>query len=214
MWASAYIGSNVYVKAICSLKTEDRLLALTFDDGPHGMNTPLVLDVLKRYSVRATFFVIGKNIESNIDIIRRIVDEGHTIGNHTYSHSFGLPFYSTGKVASELEKCNRLIGDVTGKECTLFRPPFGVTNPNIGRAVRKMRMRTIGWSIRSFDTVSSRNRKDVAAGVIRKLHPGGIILLHDRCEDAANLLEEIIIYGVDNGYRFVSVDEFMENKKV
>ena len=209
VWASADIGSNIYLKALCKGKTDERLITLTFDDGPNKEMTPKVLDVLKENNIKATFFLIGKNVEQHPDIVKRIIDEGHIIANHTYSHSGIFPM-STGKqVDCELANCDEAIKKATGKSPALFRPPFGVTNPIIGRAVKKRGYRTIGWSIRSLDTVKSRSREDVCRGVVDKLHPGAIILLHDRCEKADELLREIISACRERGYSFTPLNKIL-----
>lgn len=210
VWASADIGSNIYLKTLCKGKTTRKVITLTFDDGPHPENTPQVLDVLKENNIRATFFLIGKNVEKHPEIVERMLNEGHTIANHTYSHSGQFPASSSRKVEQELAACDEAIEKVTGKRPLLFRPPFGVTNPIIGKAARKRGYMTIGWSIRSLDTIGSRSRQDVCDKVIDKLHPGAIILLHDRCDDAGTLLKGIIAAGKERGYSFVSLEELLK----
>lgn len=212
VWASADIGSNVYLKALCKSDAEKKVIALTFDDGPDEQMTPQVLDVLKRHNIKAAFFLIGEKVEKFPHIVKRIVDEGHIIGNHTYSHSGLFPLSSAGKVNDELKRCCDSIYNAVGLRTELFRPPFGVTNPIIGKAVRQFGYKTIGWSIRSLDTVNAKSREDVVEKVERQLHPGAIILLHDRCENADILLEKIISSSIEKGYEFVSLHEMLKLK--
>ena len=206
VWASADVGSNVYLKTICKAVTKEKLVALTFDDGPDEA-TSKVLDVLKKHNIQATFFLVGNKVEKHPDIVKRIVAEGHIVGNHTYCHSGCFPLKGAKKTEHNITKCSAAIQKVIGKQPKLFRPPFGVTNPNIGKAVRALRLTNIGWSIRSLDTVKGKTREEVAEKVIKNLHTGAIILLHDRCLDADVLLENIIKGAREKGYSFASLEK-------
>ena len=206
VWASADVGSNVYLKTICKAVTKEKLVALTFDDGPDEA-TSKVLDVLKKHNIQATFFLVGSKVEKHPDIVKRIVAEGHIVGNHTYCHSGYFPLSGAKQAEHDITKCSAAIQKVIGKKPMLFRPPFGVTNPNIGKAVRALRLTTIGWSIRSLDTVEGKTREEVSEKVIKNLHAGAIILLHDRCFDADVLLENIIKGAREKGYSFASLEK-------
>ena len=210
VWASADIGSNVYLKTVCRGNTEEKSVAITFDDGPHEYMTPRVLDVLKKYDVKATFFLIGKNVEKNHTLVKRIVSEGHLVGNHTYLHKGYFPMSGSAAVKQELESCNNIIESVTGKKTKLFRPPFGVTNPIIGRVAKSMGFSSVGWSIRSLDTLRGRSRKSVCDKVLQKLHNGAIILLHDRCGGADELLDKLLPSIIEKGYKFITVDKILQ----
>lgn len=212
VWASADVGSGIYLKSLCRATTRDKVVALTFDDGPHAEHTPRVLDVLKEHNTPATFFVVGSNVERSPELVRRMVHEGHNVANHTYSHRGTLPISSYRRVCAELNRCNEAIATTTRRRTMLFRPPFGVTNPIIGRAVRELGLQSIGWSIRSLDTISHRSREEVCQRVIRRLRGGDIILLHDRCEDADKLARMIITQATSRGYRFVSLEELLNVK--
>lgn len=211
VWASADIGSNVYLKTLCKAKTEDKVVALTFDDGPDAEMTPRVLDVLKEYGVKATFFLIGKNVDKNPEIVKRIILEGHTVANHTYSHAGLFPLNGSCKVRDELQKCNATIYHTIGLKPKLFRPPFGVTNPIIGSVSNSMGFKAIGWSIRSLDTIKTRSRVDVCNGILKKLHCGAIILLHDRCNDADVLLRILIPAIIEKGYNITTIETLIKN---
>jgi peptidoglycan/xylan/chitin deacetylase (PgdA/CDA1 family) len=209
VWASADVGSNIYVKAHCKGTNRDKCVALTFDDGPDAENTAKVLDVLKRHNIRATFFLIGKNAEENPALAARMVEEGHIVANHTYTHASTFPLESRAQVEHEIAQCSEAIYRVTGRRPRLFRPPFGVTTPNIGKASRELRQEVIGWSIRSYDTNIRPTRKSVVKGIMKRIHPGAIILLHDRCDGAEELLEMLIRECTQRGYRFVALDEML-----
>src|SRR5690606_35805009 len=114
--------------------------AITFDDGPHPEFTPKVLNLLKKYDAKATFFCIGKHIELYPDIFKSIVEAGHTIGNHTYSHANDFGFFSVEKVISELQQTNAIIKQQIGLDARLYRPAFGVTNPRIKKALKTMKL--------------------------------------------------------------------------
>ncbi len=209
VWASTDVGSNVYVKTLCRSNTDSKHIALTFDDGPDEEMTPRVLDVLHQYNVKATFFLIGNKAERYPDIVRRMVEEGHTVAIHTYSHRPTFPLSNYATVVSELQDTRKAIIDITGKSPRLFRPPFGVTNLIIGKAVRYLGLQTIGWSIRSLDTVNSRRIDKTVARVCKRLHPGGIVLLHDRLVNADVLLDTLINEMLKRGYRAVTLDELL-----
>ena len=198
-YASYSIKSQVYVKALCRVKTTEKVVYLTFDDGPHAEQTPRVLDVLKRNNAKATFFCIGSHIAGNEQILKRIIDEGHTIGNHSFSHTNSFPLFSRRRMIADIEQCQKAIESATGTAPTLFRPPFGVTNPTVGKAVKTLNLKTIGWTIRTYDTNRCSNEK-IARRISRQLRPGAIILLHDRLPQSAERLQMVIDTVKENGY--------------
>ncbi|WP_348822376.1 polysaccharide deacetylase family protein [Flavobacterium aestuarii] len=208
---SSFIGSNYHVKTFCSnpLITEKKI-AITFDDGPNEM-TVAVLEVLKKYNAKATFFCIGKNIESNPKILRETIKQGHTIGNHSYSHSPFFDFYNKTKVIAEIEKTDALIEAVLGRKTTLFRPPYGVTNPSIRKALAVTKHKTIGWNIRSLDGVV-KNRKFLLDRIIKRIKPGGIVLLHDTSIETVDVLEQLLFFLEKNNYRVVPLEELLNIK--
>ncbi len=215
VWASADIGSRVYLKTFCraeASKDARPRVALTFDDGPSEQMTAKVLDVLRKHGVKATFFLIGRECEAHPELVRRIDAEGHSIGSHTYSHNVKFTYSSCEEVKKEIDRSQDAIYSIIGRRVRLFRPPFGVTNPNIGAAVRGMGLVPVGWSIRSLDTVQDRPRIRVLERVLRRLHDGGVILLHDRCSDADVLLDQLISALHEKGYEIVDIGEFLKTK--
>lgn len=153
VWASASIRSGVYVRAFCREKTDRKVVYLTFDDGPHPPETERVLDVLRERGARATFFLIGSKVSGNEAVLRRMLEEGHALGLHTYSHAGTFPLLSFDKMLADVNEGKRAVECVAGKKLSLFRPPFGVTNPTISKVVRTLGLQTVGWDVRSFDTM-------------------------------------------------------------
>ncbi|NDV81068.1 polysaccharide deacetylase family protein [Bacteroides sp. 51] len=190
-YASYSIGAGIYIKAFCRMQTDERVVALTFDDGPDPVQTPKVLDVLKEHHVRATFFCIGSKVKGNEAIIQRMVAEGHTLGNHSYAHTWRFPLYSTQRMTADLEQCRRELEEASGQKVVWFRPPFGVTNPTIARVVKRLGYKTMGWNIRTLDTQQPSHEK-IISHIHKRLRPGSIILLHDRMPGSEVLLGRIL----------------------
>lgn len=184
-----FIGLNFHLRSQNSLSTTAKTVALTFDDGPHEPNTGKVLDVLKKHQVKAAFFIIGKNIAGREALMQRLAAEGHQIGNHSFSHHNWFDLWSTKKITQDVQQCQSLIEQYQGTN--LFRPPYGVTTPNIRRALKALGLRSIGWNIRSYDT-SAGSIYQVKHRIMKQLKPGAIILLHDRLNLAPELLEALI----------------------
>lgn len=204
IYASYSINSQVYVKTLCKSSTQERVVTLTFDDGIDAQQTPLVLDVLKKHDAKAIFFLIGERTEKYPEIAGRILKEGHLIGNHSYTHRWSFPLSSYNVITEELCRTEALLTSLAGKEQKLFRPPFGVTNPIIGRAVLQLGYHTIGWSIRSLDT--SLSREQTLRRIEKRLHPGAIILLHDNLPESHILLEELLELLYKQNYRVQTID--------
>ena len=208
VWGSSDIRLGYFIKTYCNNQHEkERRIALTFDDGPHPM-TEMVLDILQKYDVKATFFCIGTQIEKYPIIFKRIIDNGHSVGNHSYSHSNSFGIFSTDKVTEEIVHTNKIIEQLSGKKALFFRPPFGVTNPRIARAISNTKHYVIGWNNRSLDTVIKEEHK-IFERVKSKVAPGGIILLHDTSLKSANVLEQILLFLKSENYTIVPVDELL-----
>ena len=209
IWGVFDIRSQYFVKTFCNnaLK-KNKVIALSFDDGPHEM-TEKVLDVLQNYNVKATFFCIGSQIEKYPEIFKRIVNEGHIVGNHSYSHSNLFGIFSTKKVTDELVKTRLLIEEYSGKTTLYFRPPFGVTNPRISRAINATNYKAIGWNIRSLDTIV-KNEIKILNRIKKKTVPGGIILLHDTSLKSVNVLEQLLIFLQEQEYSIVTIEQLIK----
>lgn len=184
---------------------ENRYIALTFDDGPVAY-TAEILDVLQEQNVKATFFCIGKQVEDNTALLKRIDDEGHIVANHSFSHSTGFDWQSSSKMLEELQDTNKAIYTAIGKTPAFFRPPYGITNPNLSRAIRSSGMLSIGWSVRSFDTVIKDEEK-LTARILERMNGGDIILLHDTMSITHKILTNLIVKAREKGFIFVPLDE-------
>lgn len=204
------IGLNYHLNSFNSSPniSQDNV-AITFDDGPHPIFTPKVLELLKKYNVKATFFCIGKNLELYPDIAQDILEQGHSIGNHTYGHSPAFGFFSTKKVVIELQRTNTIINDLVKKNPLLYRPAYGVTNPSIKNAVKRLGIQSIGWSVRSLDTVLSEEK---AFKRLLKTKKGDIILLHDTSEKTVNILERLLQFLSEQNLNSVTVNELLNIK--
>ncbi len=211
-WGAFDIRLNYFSNNICESNTKkDKEIALTFDDGPHE-KTIEILDVLLKYNAKATFFCIGKQIEKHPEILKRIIAEGHNVGNHSYSHSNWNGFFSTKKIASEIEQTEKLIAQFTHKKTRLYRPPFGVTNPNIAKAVLKTNQKVIGWNIRSLDTVI-KNEDLILERIKKRIQPGSIVLLHDTSAKTVSVLEQLLLFLQTEGYKTITIEELLETSK-
>lgn len=214
VWASASIRSGVYVRAFCREKTDRKVVYLTFDDGPHPPETERVLDVLRERGARATFFLIGSKVSGNEAVLRRMLEEGHALGLHTYSHACTFPLLSFDKMLADVNEGKRAVESVAGKKISLFRPPFGVTNPTIAKVVRTLGLQTVGWDVRSFDTMFCKSSEHsckqsghdwyvpVVERIMKQVCPGSVILLHDRLDGASDLLALLLDSLAASDYDF------------
>ena len=200
-WGVFDIRLGYFVPTLCRLKNKQkRQVVLTFDDGPTEL-TPLFLDLLNRYEVKAIFFCIGRQIAQYPQIVQRIKDEGHLIGNHTYSHIPQNCFASTAVMTQEIQQTDALLAQL-GIVTPYFRPPYGVTNPHIAKAAKRMGKIVVGWDIRSLDTVI-KDETRLWSRVVSKLTQGNIILMHDTSERTLHVLEQLLKYLKANDYQVV-----------
>ena len=207
LYGSFFIRTNYHLKALTKVKTDKKIVAITFDDGPSAF-TKEVLDLLDNYNAKATFFCVGKNVEKEPEVLKSIIEKEHLVGNHTYSHSKDIGFSWTKTVKNEIEKTDEAIEKFSGVKPTYYRPPFGVTNPRIARALNKTGHVVIGWNIRSLihDESKIYNR------IIRQIQPGSIILMHDTSERSVKVLERLLIHLNSINYRSVTVEELLKEK--
>ena len=189
---------------------DSRAIALTFDDGP-GEQTSLVLDILRKAGVRATFFLCGANVDRFPDIARRIAEEGHEIGNHTYSHP-RLLGRTPGKIALEIDRAQKVIAHRTGRPSRLFRPPYGLRWFGLFTILQRDGLTNVMWSVNGKDWRTPAGR--IVERVLRAAHPGAIILLHDAVPprakgDRTATVEALplILQELAGQYRFVAVSE-------
>lgn len=190
------------------INNSDKLIALTFDDGPN-YNTSKVLDVLAKYNVKATFFVLGSRAKNNKKILKREYDSGMEIGNHTFNHLL-LTKYKENVIKDEIGKTSSVIFEVTGRYPKLLRPSYGAYN-NIVKKIGNMPI--IIWNIDTLDW-KYHNSKKIASRVINKVKDGDIILMHDIYSATANSLNIIIPELQNRGYTFVTVPELFYYKEI
>jgi len=199
-----FIGLNFHLKSLNHLDKSQNKIALTFDDGPCSPQTNNVLDVLKKHNIKATFFVIGKNILKNNVILKRMDEEGHSIGSHSYSHHFWIDLWGVNKLERDILQSMATMQYITGKPVRLFRPPYGVTTPNFAFVLKKLKLQSVGWNVRSYDT-STPDTDKVLARVLRQTENGSVILLHDRLDNAPALLDKLIPALKQKGFEFVTI---------
>lgn len=204
-----FIRWNFYLRSYHEGR-DPRLIALSFDDSP-AQETAAILDILYQEQVPAAFFAIGKNVAAHPELVQRWTEEGHLTGNHSYEHGAGFDWKSAAAMTRELELTNALIEEVTGQKPLLFRPPYGVTNPNVAKAVHRTGMQSIGWTVRSFDTVA-KDGDALLQRILGQLKGGDIILLHDSMPVTREILTELIRRAREKGFTFVRVDQLLELK--
>lgn len=198
-----------YLKAFTSNPTiTKKNIAITFDDGPNPEFTLKVLDILKQYNAKATFFCIGEHVERYPEIFKAIVAQGHAIGNHSFSHELMIDFNSTENWLDEVKQTENAILKITSKKTTLFRPPFGVTTPKLAQALAVTEHQVIGWSIRSFDTVI-KNPERIIKRITKQLQPGAVILLHDKQSNVLPVLEHLLQVLQKQDYQAVTINELL-----
>ncbi|MDR6301667.1 polysaccharide deacetylase family protein [Mesonia maritima] len=200
---------NYFFKALHLKKNHPKNeIALTFDDGP-APQTLEILNILKKYNAKATFFCIGHKIDENPEIFRRIIAEGHTVGNHSYSHAKNIGFFSSKYIQRELESCNQAAKSIAKINMKLFRMPFGICNPNIKKALRKTELQPVGWSIRSFDALFS-SPDFIFKNIQKKIRPGDVILLHDTQQHTPEILERLLILLQEKSLQSVTVNHLFK----
>jgi peptidoglycan/xylan/chitin deacetylase (PgdA/CDA1 family) len=181
-------------------------VAITFDDGPHPLYTEQILDALKERGVKATFFITGDHAEKYPDIVRRIHNEGHLIGNHTYSH-MQLTRNNIEEFIAELILTSQVIEEITGAETLFVRPPYGLWNNDLEA---KLNMFPVMWTIDPLDWCRT-NVSDIVAEVISVVGDNDIILLHDEYKSTKDAAIIIVDRLLADGYEFVTVDEILLN---
>lgn len=181
-----------------------KCVALTFDDGPQRECTGDLLDGLKARGAKATFFLMGQNISGNEDLVLRMKEEGHLIGNHSFRH-IQLTKEGTAAVCEAVDKTGKLIEEITGERPQYLRPPYGAWNDDLECRVD---MTTVLWSVDSLDW-KLQNRQKIVRRVLKDVKDGDIILMHDIFPTSVEAALEIIDTLTRQGYTFVTVDELL-----
>lgn len=207
-------GTKYQGKTLYKLEAQntDKIIALTFDDGPWTKTTDQILHILQQNNVKATFFWVGKSIQAHPEIAQRVVAQGHAIGNHTWHHWYRQMDTATAK--QEIDRTSELIYKTTGVKTFLFRPPGGYLNNGLVSYAQSQKYTVVMWSQTSADTDPRAKYQVFVKNVLRDAKPGGIVLMHDGGGDRARTVQALpqIISGLKaQGYRFVTIPELLEN---
>ena len=193
-------------------KNNAQKIALTFDDGPHPKYTPKILEILKKYDIKATFFVIGQNVEFYPGIVEQIIADGHEIGNHTYRHKH-TKMLTDEIFEQDVSKCDIMIYDNCDYEIKIFRPPEGYVDEKVKKIADELGYSIILWNIDTKDWAHA-TPYQIEKNVINNISAGDIILMHDYVSgenSTIEALERIIPKLLDENYKFVKVSELIEN---
>ncbi|MBC1968329.1 polysaccharide deacetylase family protein [Listeria marthii] len=201
-----YLPSSVKVPEVPKAKTNKRI-ALTFDDGPSAAVTPQVLDTLKRYDVKATFFVLGSSVVQNPGLVKRELAEGHQVGSHSWDHP-QLTKLSTQEVYNQILQTQKVVFDQTGYFPTTMRPPYGAVNKEVAEAIG---LPIIQWSVDTEDW-KNKNAGVVTQRVLAGATDGAIVLMHDIHKTTAASLDATLQQLKSQGYEFVTIDELYGEK--
>jgi peptidoglycan-N-acetylglucosamine deacetylase len=207
--------SQVCGKTFTGLGRGSQRLALTYDDGPNDPWTLRLLEVLERHSVKATFFVLGKFVEQQPDIVRAVVAAGHELGIHTWDHP-NLIFSTAPAVRSQIERTRSILFDTTGYRCTLMRPPFGARRPATLRAIRRLGLEPVMWNVTCYDWKPI-SAQQIVAHAERQMRGGDVILLHDGGYRAMGADRSRSVEATDSiierykarGYAFATISQMM-----
>ncbi len=191
-----------------SCNVEGMYIAITFDDGPNPQLTPKLLDMLKERGIKATFFVVGKNVEEYPDIVGRMALEGHEVANHSWSHP-ALTKLGVESFRKQMENTNEAIAKATGKRPVLMRPPYGATSASLNKRLgEQFGLKVILWSVDPLDW-KYRNSNRVYRSIVENTRPGSIILAHDIHATTVAAMPETLDALLAKGYKFVTVSELI-----
>ena len=189
---------------------EEKVLYLTFDAGYENGCTTQILDTLKQHNVKAAFFLVGNYLEKNADLVRRMVEEGHIVGNHTMNHPDMSAITEKTAFQKELVDLENLFREVTGKELPRFyRPPQGIYSEENLKMAKELGYKTVFWSLAYKDWENDNQpTKDYALGkLLPRSHNGAVILLHSTSKTNAEALDELLTQWKSAGYRFETIDQ-------
>jgi peptidoglycan/xylan/chitin deacetylase (PgdA/CDA1 family) len=201
---------QMFGPSLCRLATREKVVALTFDDGPDPASTPPLLDLLSRKGARATFFCIGKRVARHRELARRIAAEAHLIGNHSFAHRRTTNLFSVARLHADLVRAQEEITRTVGRTPQFFRPPMMLTNQRVFRVARMLSLTVTGCTTRGYELRSNGPQK-VLDRVLSRLQPGAIIALHDggvAPENLVKLVEPLLDQLHARGYRCLRLDEF------
>jgi len=211
-------GRRYYEEAgqiLWDIKTDEKVIALTFDDGPHKKYTPEILDVLSKYDAKATFFIVGENAEKNPELALRIHDENHELAIHTYTHPFKT---NVSNLIKEIKQTHATIYGITGYSPVLFRPVEGQYTDAMIDAIHKEGYKVVMWSwhLDTFDWKSPGEKKIINT-VLKGAKPGSVVLFHDgggNREQTVRALKKVLPKLEQQGYKFVTISELLEIQRL
>lgn len=192
--------------------TEEKILYITFDAGFENGNTPQILDALKKHNVKATFFLVGNYFETQPELVKRMVEEGHTVANHTYSHPDMSAISSKEAFIAELQKNEKLYTDITGKEMPkLYRPPQGKFCQSNLEMAKELGYKTVFWSLAYVDWYENNqpSKEEAFSKLLPRVHNGAVVLLHSTSKTNANILDELLTKWEENGYVFGNLENYL-----
>ena len=213
LYAFAYPESELFGKVIYRVNSPDKVVALTFDDGPGGVTPRAILRVLAEEGVKATFFLTGRNVDSHPELAAEIVRKGHAVGNHSYNYSWSLPFQRRSTVLDEVRQADAAIYRATHVHTRLFRPPHGLRTPWMLSAIHDEGYAVIMWDDMTYDFISRNDPQLLASFILNKVHPDSIIAMLDEtkpleeksADNTAAALRIIIHELKSRHYRFVTL---------
>ncbi|MCX6260788.1 MAG: polysaccharide deacetylase family protein [Bacteroidia bacterium] len=220
IYSFTYPKSEIFGPVIYRLNYPDKVIALTFDDGPNSEYTEQVLDILEMEGIKGTFFLIGKNVEVYPQIAREIVEQGHSVGNHSYTHPWSLSFETRKAVIAEVKKAEEAIYNANGVRPDLFRPPHGFRTPWMIHNIHKMGFKIVTWDDMTTDYYARSKPEEIAKKILSKVKPGSIIVFHDGLnlnhgvdrENTIKALRIVINELKKESYKFVSLNEIGKQK--
>ena len=216
---------GMFGDAVCEVKGAAGKVALTFDDGPDPWGTREVLRILRKEKAHATFFVVGKKAEKHPDILREIVEQGHSLGMHSYGHERLYSLLPPERVRQDIERVRGIISEATGRAPVWFRPPIGQMSPRTALGVERAQVTTIGWNVRSRDGLRRTTDEQCVRRITTGLREGAIVLLHDAwefdevrpdagvmgCPAGVRVLSQLIRACRDKGLEPVTIEQLLES---
>jgi peptidoglycan/xylan/chitin deacetylase (PgdA/CDA1 family) len=200
-----------YGRTFTGLPRSSRQIALTYDDGPNDPHTLRLLEVLARQDVQATFFLIGRHVQQHQEIAREIVQAGHAVGNHTFTHPL-LTFKSESEIRQQLSECRAALQDAIGEHSNLFRPPFGGRRPAVLRVARELGMQSVMWNVTGYDwkappadVIERKVAKQIRGGDVILLHDGGHKEMGADRSQTVMATDRLIVRYKSEGYEFVTI---------
>ncbi|MBQ7885360.1 MAG: polysaccharide deacetylase family protein [Clostridia bacterium] len=192
---------------VYNVDTEEKVLSISFDAAWGRANTEEILNILDRYDVKTTFFLVGFWAEKHPDLVRELVARGHEIGNHSATHPH-MASLSRAQIAEELRRCSDLVASITGTPTTLFRPPYGEYNDDVVRVSREEGYECVQWNVDSLDW-KNLGKENMVRQCTKSVNPGDIVLFHNDSKYILEALPEILEYYTQAGYKIIPVSQLL-----